>query len=209
MRRISALLAIAVVLAFAAANAPGLDGTPTRLVKQAKALGISKAGSKYRFHEEERIGDQTLRLTVDVPTAWSDIADSHFINPDTEEPYGAGLRATTDADKFHNSFDVPAARINVAGLTPDELDAFDPSQVISDNAPEGCRDGRVRAYDNGTWVGKYQTFTQCGSKDAAVVVVAGVDRGSEILVFGVALTKADLAAIDRVLSSATVEKTSV
>ena len=206
MRRISALLAIAmaVVLAFAAA-APSLDGTPTRLAKQAKALGITKAGSKYRFQEEEANSD-TVFLTVDVPTAWDDIADSHFLRPDTEEPYGAGLRATTDADKFHNSFDVPGMKINVAGL---ELDAFDPGEVIANNAPEDCRAGRVRAYDNGVWAGKYQTFTRCGGTGTAEVVVAGADRGSEILVVGVVLTKADLAAIDRVLSSATVEKTSV
>src|SRR5690242_8047304 len=91
------------------------DGQPTKLVKQARLPGITKAGEKYTFAEQEGNSD-TWFLTVDVPTSWSDMADSHFVNPDTEEPYGVGLRATTDADAFSSSFDVPGVRVTAAAI---------------------------------------------------------------------------------------------
>lgn len=183
------------------------DGEPTKLVKRAKSLGIKKPGPRYGFEEEERSGD-SLFLTVDVPTAWSDRADSHFIHPDTEEPYGVGLRATTDADAFHTSFDVPGMKITVDGLTPDEVESFDAAETLANNTYTGCRDGTVKPFDNGVYVGKYQTFDRCDGPHAAVVV-AVLGRGIEILVAGQVLTKADLAAIDRVLRTAKIEKTSV
>jgi hypothetical protein len=184
------------------------DGTPTKLVKLAKSLGITNAGSRYNFVQEERNSD-TLFLTVDVPTAWSDQADSHFIRPDSGEPYGVGLRATTDADAFHTSFDVPGMKVTADGLTPEEVDAFDTAQAVTDNAYTGCRKKRVKAFDNGVYEGSYQVFDRCDGKHAAAVVVVATGRGVEILVAAQVLTKADLAAIDRVLRTAKVERTSV
>jgi hypothetical protein len=118
-----------------------------------------------------------------------------------------GIRATTDADQFHNSFDVPGMRVTAAGLTPDAVDSFDAAGTVADNAFTGCRDGNVKPFDNGTYVGMYQVYDRCDH--AAAVVVAVTGRGVEILVAAQVLTKADLAAIDRILRSANIEKTSV
>jgi hypothetical protein len=213
MRRRAGLLILAAVVLGLAVSGPAAatvrrDGEPTTLAKEAKALGISKAGARYRFHKEKRSSD-TLLLSVDVPTAWSDTADSHFVRPDTHEPYGVGVRATTDADKFHTSFAVPGVKVNVDVVPVDQAPGFDPTQLVASNAYKGCRNGSVRPYDNGTFAGMYQVFDRCGKKHAAAVVVAATDRGTELLVSAQVLTKADLKAIDRALSTVTVEKTSV
>jgi hypothetical protein len=206
-RLFASVLAGALLLVAGTASATvSRDGQPTKLVKQARSLGITKAGEKYTFSEQENNSD-TLFLTVDLPTAWSELADSNFIDPDTEEPYGVGLRATTDAEAFRSSFDVPGVRITAATLGPDEAELFDTEQAVSDNAYSGCRAKSIKPFDNGVYEGSYQLFDRCDGKRAAVVVDM-VGRGVEILVAGQALTKADLAAIDRVLRSVKVERTS-
>jgi hypothetical protein len=187
--------------------APAADQTPTELVSDAKALGIKKPGHRYRYHDEQSTSEEG-RLTVDFPVPWSAIAESRFRRPDTNEPYGVGLRATTDADKFHNSFDVPGVKVTATTELPDR---FDPDALVEANAYTGCRAGVIAPYDNGRYEGSYQTFSRCDRKRAAAVVVVAVDAraGVMVLVAGQALTKADLAAFDRALRSAAIEKTSV
>lgn len=184
------------------------DGTPTSLAKQAKAFGITKAGPKYRFHKQQA-SSGTLRLTVEVPTAWSDTADSHFIRPDTQQPYGVGVRATTNADKFHNSFDVPGLKVTVDVETASQAASFDPIELVTNNAYKGCRNGSVRNYDNGTFSGKFQVFDRCGKRRAAAVVVAANDGGTIVLAAAQVLTKADLGAVDRALRTVKIDKTSI
>ncbi len=212
MRKILGTVSVlAVVLGLAVGATAGAavkrDGPPTKLVKLAKSLGIKEAGAQYQFEEEERSGD-TIFLTVDVPTAWSARADSRFTNPDTNEPYGAGLRATTDAEKFANSYDVPGVKITVGGLTRSQVESFDAKAILANIRYPGCTKSRVKPFDNGVYVGKSLAFGRCDGEPTAAVAVDVLGRGFEILVVGVVHTKADLAAIDRVLSTAKVEKTS-
>jgi hypothetical protein len=214
MRRIARVLVstaivVGVPLSLASA-APAYDKAPTSLAKEAKRFGITKAGEAYSFEEQEDNSD-TLFLTVDIPTAWSDIAESRFVNPDTDERYGVGLRATTDEQKFSDTFDVPGVRVTADGLTADEIDAYDGREAVANNAYQGCRDGKVSEFDNGIYQGFYQSFDRCdGAKGHGAVVVSATDgRGVEILVSAQVLTKADLKAVDRVLRTSSVEKTSV
>jgi hypothetical protein len=196
-------------LAVSSVSATAVDQKPTSIAAQAKTLGITKAGQKYRYeHETATSPEGTLILTVDLPTAWSDRADSHFVHPDSGEPYGAGVRATTDADKFHSSFAVPGLKVNATTEIPA---SFDAGELVRANAFKGCRASSVKPFDNGTVAGSYQLFSKCDRKKAAAVVVVGVDEraGVELLVAGQALTKADLRAFDRALRTAGVEKTSV
>lgn len=196
-----------VVTAQGASATTGRDATPTTLSKRAKDLGITKAGSTYRFHKEQRTGDEG-RLTVELPTAWSDLADSQLNHPDTGSKYGIGVRATPNADKFHSSFDVPGIKLT---LTTEVPRSFDAAELVARNAVGGCRAGSLRKFDNGIYAGMYQTFVRCGSKKAVAIVVAGLDFRGDVLMFavGLALTKADLKAIDHVLATANLGKTSV
>jgi len=182
------------------------DGSPTKLVKLAKSLGIKEPGPHYTFEEEQRGGD--LSLTVEVPAEWSERADSHFTNPDTNEPYGAGVRATTDAEAFANTYDVPGVKVTAGGLTSSQVDSFDAADLLANIRYPGCRKGKVKPFDNGVYKGKYQAFARCDGERTAAVAVDVLGRGFEILVVGVVHTKADLAAIDHALLTASVEKTS-
>jgi hypothetical protein len=184
------------------------DQEPTSIAKQAKNLGITKTGPKYKFRNQKRT-TRTLKLTVAVPTAWSATADSHFVRPGTNQTYGVGLRATTNADKFHNSFDVPGMKITADGVTPQQAAAFDGRDLVANNGFKGCRSGSLRPYDNGTWQGVYQMYDRCGHNRAAAVVVAAQDGTAIILLAAQVLTKADCKAIDKILETATVAKTSV
>src|SRR6266536_3256126 len=75
---------------------------PTSLSARARSLGITKTGRAYRYELAEQTGDEG-RLTVEVPAAWSDRASSQFRRPNTGAAYGVGLRATTNAEQFHNT----------------------------------------------------------------------------------------------------------
>ena len=211
MRR--AVLLLVPVLALGLSNGAGASvsagGAPTKLAKQAKALGITKAGPKYEFEQQSDSSD-ILRLTVDLPTAWGDLAESRFVNPDTEERYGVGIRATTDEDLFREGFEVPGVRITAASLTPSQVDTYDAGQVIADNAFEGCQDGKIRAFDNGVYTGSYQAYEECDDQRGhAAVLVVVTGRFIEILVAAQILTKADLKAVDRVLRTLDVERVSI
>lgn len=200
-------LVLAVAVAVGVGNIAGAnvasDGQPTKLVKRAKALGIKEAGEPYTFDEEERSGDPIF-LTVEVPTKWADRADSRFTDADTNEEYGAGVRATTDAEQFANSYDVPGVRITAASASSD----VDPADLLVNIRYPGCRKSSVKKFDNGVYEGKYVTFGRCDGEATAAVAVDVLGRGYEILVVGVVHTKADLAALDRILRTAKVEKTS-
>ncbi|MSO78857.1 MAG: hypothetical protein EXQ79_04540 [Acidimicrobiia bacterium] len=142
-------------------------------------------------------------MTVDVPTAWADRADSQFTDTD-DEPYGAGVRATTDAEKFANSYDVSGVKITAGSASSDA----DPAELLGFIRYPGCRKSSVKLFDNGVYEGKYLTFGRCDGEATAAVAVDVLGRGFEILVVGVVHTKADLAALDRILRTADVEKTS-
>jgi hypothetical protein len=205
--RLAALVAsVLVVTAGTAGATVARDATPTTFSKQAKALGITKAGSSYRFRKEQRSGDEG-RLTVQLPTAWSDLADSQFTRPGIGTKYGVGVRATPDADKFHSSFDVPGVKLTLTTKMEDS-----PAEIVARNAVGGsCHPGSLRKFDDGIYEGMYQTFEGCGSKKAVAIVVAGVDFRGDVKLFavGLALTKADLKAFDHILATAKLEKTSV
>lgn len=209
-KSMATLAAVIVTLAMAVGTSAGAavrrDGSPTKLVKLAKSLGIKKPGPHYAFDEEQRGGD--LSLTVDVPTEWSDRADSHFTNPDTNEPYGAGVRATTDAEAFGNSYDVPGVKATAGGLTSNQVDSFDAADLLASIRYPGCKKSSVKPFDNGVYEGGYLTFGRCDGEATAAVAVDVLGRGFEILVVGVVHSKADLAALDRILRTAKVEKTS-
>ena len=208
IRRSVVTVAVAIGLAASSAGIATADQAPTTLAKQASALGITKAGAAYTFHKDTRRAD-TLTLTVSVPTAWKDRADSHFVHPDTNRPYGVGVRATTNATKFHNSFSVPGVRVTADGVSPAEADAFDGRELVANNAVKGCRNGSLKPYDNGTWEGFYQVFDRCGRNRAAAVVVAGQNGSAILLVAAQVLTKSDLKAIDKILATADLEKSSI
>ncbi len=209
VRRYVVLLPVVVMLALVAGNVGvgALDEAPTKIAAKAKALGITKAGHRYRYHEEQSTGDEG-RLTIDAPVPWSDTADSVFRRPDTNEPYGVGVRVTTDAQKWHDTFDVPGYRITLTSHVP-----ADPDSLLEPNATsyDSCRALGVKPFDNGKYHGSYELFAKCdGTKTAGIVVAATDERGSTFLLLaGTAVTKADLKAFDRALSGATLEKTSV
>jgi hypothetical protein len=209
--RLGAAMTVASVVAtcaVAVSRTPAFaDQAPTTLAARAQSLGITKSGSHYRYVVAEQTGDEG-RLTVEFPTAWSDQAPSQFRRPNTGEPYGVGLRATTNADKFHNTFAVPGMKVTA---TTDVPTRFDAAQSLADNAYEGCRTGRTRSFDNGRYQGRYQTFDRCGRQHAAAVVVSALSTRGDVMILasGQVLTKNDLAAIDHALDTLMFEKPSI
>ena len=202
---------VAVVAAFASAYvvfpSPVAGQAPTALASRARSLGITKLGRHYRYELVERTDDEG-RLTVEVPVEWSARAPSRFLRPNTGEPYGVGLRATTNADKFHNTFAVPGVRVTATTDVPAQFDA---ARSLADNAFKGCRKGRAREFNNGRYRGLYETFDRCGRQNAAAVVVSALSgRGGVMIVAaGQVLTKNDLAAIDHGLKTLNLEKASI
>lgn len=205
-RRIGLLVClVAGCCAVSATAALALGQQATTLASKAKAAGIKRAGPEYRFQEEEAVAEEG-RLTVEFPTAWSEVAESSFRRPENDEAYGVGLRATTDVDKFHDTFDVPGMRVTVTTEVPD-----DPGALLEPNAPQGCEEGSPRPFDNGVYVGEYLLLERCDGKRAAAFVVVAVDASESLMLVsaGQILTKADLKAVDRALRTAFLEKPSI
>lgn len=145
------------------------------------------------------VTDDTGSLTLEIPAEWADVATSSLDD-------GAGnalprIEASNDLDAFASSFSAPGVQfvaLPAAAWTIDDvLSQFGQS--------EGCTDGGVSEYDDGKFVGRYQIWENCGGDGGPLFVVLATNLaagGSATYLTSVqALTTADLAALDRILST--------
>ncbi|MBA3606554.1 MAG: trypsin-like peptidase domain-containing protein [Acidimicrobiia bacterium] len=147
-------------------------------------------------YEYESVVDDLGRITVDVPTAWSDRDTTPIVQDDgTQLPY---IAAATSVDGFINTFDVPG--LVFAALAP----GADVDASLAEYSFEGqCTDGGITDYSDAVFTGKYQLWLDCdgGTTDVVTLVALPADGSYTAIILAQIVTDADLDALDRAFAT--------
>ena len=178
----AAMLAAAIPSMFAAAaESPGLGTTTTTTTPPGGATTTSPAefvlptGFKYLI-------DDTNRITVAIPAAWSDISTAPV---DIDGSTVPTISAATDLGVFGDSFDAPGVRYAAFPFTADPQTLLDRYGY-----PSGCDGESVVPYADGVFTGLWGQWTGCGATDQSArhLIVASPADHAFTAVVGVQLT---------------------
>lgn len=153
----------------------------------------SQTSSEYR-----RITDETNRLTVEVPTSWSQVnlKQQDLLGLGTPQPT---LTAAPDYAAFDAGDGPGMGMILMEGAG---IGSLDKNQIL--DAVEGgldCSAAQRDDFADDRFSGRYLT-AKCEKTLAVVAVVSEPgDQNKAVLIIAQAATEADLTAIDRLLSS--------
>ena len=115
--------------------------------------------------------DDTNRITVAVPTTWTDISTA----PSTVE--GAlvpSINAATDLDVWDRTFDAPGVLYAAFPFTADPQTLIDRLGLTS-----GCASDTVVPYSDGVFTGSWAQWTECGATGQAawhLIVASPADQ---------------------------------
>ncbi|MEZ4616217.1 MAG: SH3 domain-containing protein [Caldilineaceae bacterium] len=145
------------------------------------------------------VSDRTGILTVDVPTAWDDVASDDWVW--NEETVGIRLVAAPSVEDLYAKWGIPGVIFNfstalAADNTPDDL--LDGLQYTS-----SCTyDGRS-ALPDGFFTGAYDIWKECkGEENGAIIVSLVPEQKDYILLIEIYLAGAiDFDAVDHILDS--------
>ena len=160
--------------------------------------GSLDSGTEYADYTE--ITDDTGTITVEVPTAWSEVDGTEI---DLED--GTVLQnvaAAPDLQAFFDSWTSPGLSLSSAG--PEQgSDVGEFMAGIESGASESCTPTPAQDYDDGLYTGLIQVFTDCGGTGAITlgIVAQPEDAAFTALVVIQLLTEADIAVADRVIES--------
>lgn len=172
------------------------------------AENSGSGGSTGGSYEYTFITDDSGLLQVEVPTTWNDVNGTAW--GDANDPIGVAVRAAPDLEAFNNTWSTPGIFFGASvslleGLsneeraaTPDtllDLDSFDFSG--------SCVYGGRAEYSDPVYAGKYDIWTDCGDTGSlyVVLVVMPQDLSYVVMVNVLAVTDADLDALDHILNS--------
>ncbi len=153
-------------------------------------------GASPTEYEYESLTDDLDRITVEVPTAWSDHDTSPATLDDgTEIPY---IAAATSLDGFRTGWDEPG--LLFAALPADSrIDRVLRQYGFADD----CTDGGKTDYSDAVFTGKYQLWLDCADTTTDVVtLVALPEDGSYTAVIQAQIVSdADLDALDHAFAT--------
>ena len=145
--------------------------------------------------------DDTGRLSISVPTTWTDTDSRPDINDNgSDRPL---IAAASNLDEFFSDWLVSGAQVTAFPFNSE------PSALLRNLGwADYCQDGGVQSFDNGTYTGLMQTWNNCGGTATRNVQVAisPADRSATVHI-EVQLPDADNAPLQAVLSSLQFEPT--
>lgn len=144
--------------------------------------------------------DDTGTISVDFPTAWTDVSTTTWDHQGTD--VGVVVVAAPDIAAWRDGWDVPgvffgASESLAADYTPAEFLALT-------DFSEDCEDVVRDVYEDALYTGEYQIWRGCGPDAVASlveVVAVPEDRSFLMLVQVQAVEDRDFAALDRILDS--------
>lgn len=143
-------------------------------------------------------------LTVDVPAAWVDV-DVDSLWGDGETAYGVGIWASTDYTAWDTGWDTPGLFFGASSVLAQTESVG--SLLDQQDFNSGCSyDGRYD-YSDALYTGEYDLWVSCGGGDTLFVNLAAETAASDVLmnVQVIAVTDADLEALDFILNSFVVD----
>jgi hypothetical protein len=163
---------------------------PTRL---ADDLADLFAGKQAAAPPSGVIADDTGRLRLEVPDAWSDRRTAP--SPLTEGAEVPSLTAAVDQTKFLDGYGAP-------GLTAVVVDSA-PAAALDAYAFADCEDGGRTPLRTARLSGLYQVWRGCGETATSIVTAAVRPTGADetVLLLAQVLAPSDLAALDQALAT--------
>jgi serine protease Do len=149
--------------------------------------------------------DQTESISFLAPATWADVAGDPMTDS-SGRPF-ATLSASPDLDGYNGTWQVPGVTVwatpDVSEGSLDQIFAIH-DQLFADGA---CQQTGGEAYEDDVHTGGFEIWSNCGDSGATMVLVyvAAKDASYRAVVSVQALSDADLAAVDLVLSSLTVQ----
>lgn len=150
------------------------------------------------------ITDDSGILKVDVPVEWDEVNGSpwteNIFGLDGTDGIGVALSASSDRQAWIDTWGTPGvffgATDQLTGTIDDVLDAYG---YIADQCTYDAR----YAYDDGTYTGSYDWWTDCGGVGTVYVVIAARPAGGEFtaVVEITMVSEADLEVADKIVGS--------
>lgn len=150
------------------------------------------AGAEYT--EYTTVTDDSGTLTVSVPTAWSSIDGAPV---DIDGVSSPSIIASTDVAAYNSAWDVPGVQF----VASEALTGFTADELLDLGATTECTFESREDYDDGAFVGRFDTYSNCGGTGATSIVVAAfpADGSYGVLVVVQVVTDADLVALDEII----------
>jgi hypothetical protein len=161
----AALVAAAVAPSMlAGAGSPAAGATATTTATTTEPAFVLPAGYHY-------LVDDTNRITVAVPDAWTDIATFPATIAGASVP---GINAATDLQVWNDTFAAPGVLYAAFPYTSD------PQTLINAHGlTAGCANNTVVPYADGVFTGSWAQWTDCGAGGAAewhLIVASPADQ---------------------------------
>ncbi|MCX6520648.1 MAG: S1C family serine protease [Actinobacteria bacterium] len=150
------------------------------------------AGAEYTDYTT--VTDDSGTLTVSVPTAWSSIDGAPV---DIDGVSSPSIIASTDVAAYNSAWDVPGVQFVASAA----LTGFTADELLDLGATTECTFEGREDYDDGAFVGRFDTYSNCGGTGATSIVVAAfpADGSYGVLVVVQVVTDADLVALDEII----------
>ncbi len=144
-------------------------------------------------------------ITVNVPEQWGDINAGDLWSWDGEQ-IGVAVTAATDIEEWHAGWVTPGMFFG-ASTTLTAFETIDSILDGHDFSSECDFDGRIE-YSDPLYAGAYDKWQNCGGTDNLFITLAAQPASGDVLlvVQVVAVTEADLEALDAVLASFIVDE---
>ena len=163
---------------------------PTRL---ADDLADLFPGTQAAAPPSDAVIDDTERLRIAVPTAWSDRRTAP--SPVADGAEAPSLTAALDQTKFLDGYGAPGLTAVVVAARPAAaLDAY---------AFADCDDSGRTPFRTARLSGLYEVWRECGETATSIVTVAvrPTDGDETVLLLAQVLAPSDLAALDQALAT--------
>ena len=154
------------------------------------------------YDEYATVTDESGRLAMDVPAAWSDVDGSEWTSDG--EPLGVRLGAATDLDAYAESWGISGAFFGLIDLESD-LDLEEYLDGIT--FEESCTFDSREPFANDTYAGYSDLWLDCGEAESALLILALLPETNAHVVYleiGI-VAQADLDAADVILNSFSVD----
>lgn len=175
-----------------------INGEPLELAFSFAEELADDAPDATAYENYVTVTDDSGTLSMSVPAGWSQVDGAPIDIDGTSSP---SIMASPDLAAYTSGWETPGvqfvASAALAGFTADELLDL---AGMTDCTSEGRQD-----YDDGAYVGRFETFAGCAGTSTSTIAVAAfpADGDFGVLVVVQVVSEADLAALDEILRTFT------
>ena len=178
-----------------------VESFATTLEDDLQQAGGNETGVTY--DEYIVVTDESGELEVELPTEWSDIDGSDWMDDDGSF-LGRAIRASSDLQQFYDTWNTPGMFFFVSEAR--ELSSDEVGELL-DNASssysDSCTYDSRNEYDDGSYQGLFDIWSNCGDQEMILIHLAAqpASKDSLVQVIVVVVNDADLDALDHIWNS--------